>query len=67
MVRWLPRRPRHDRNGADRIGRRPIDDLGADSEVDERVVRPIRHAINAGRLEKYAGFLAEHLFVVTKL
>src|SRR5580692_8544730 len=67
MVRWLPRRPRHDRNGADRIGRRAIDDLGADRQVDERVVRPIRHAINAGRLEKYAGFLTEHFFVITEL
>ena len=66
LVRPLVR-PRHDRNGADRIGRRAIDDLGTDREVDDRVVRLVDQAINAGRLEKNAGLLAEHLFVLTEL
>ena len=57
--------PRHDRNGADRIRRRTIDYLGADSEVDQRVSRFIHHAVNAGRLEKNARLLTEYFFVFT--
>ena len=59
-------RPRHDRHGADRIGRRAIDDLGADCEVDDGVVRFIHHAVDAGRLEEDAGLLGEDFFVLTE-
>src|SRR5438270_1578225 len=59
--------PLHDRYGADRIRWRAIDYLGADREVDERVPRFVHHAINTGRFEEDAGFLAEHLFVFGQL
>ena len=59
--RWCGQlvRPRHDRHGADRIGRRAIDDLGADGEVDDGVVRRIDHAIDARCLKEDAGLLGE--------
>ena len=60
-------RPRHDRHGGERVGRRTVDDLGADGEIDERVVRLVEHAINPRRLEEDAGLLAEHLGLVGQL
>ena len=59
--------PRHDRNGTDRIRGRTIDYLGTDSEVRDRIPRFIHHAINASRLEKNAGLLTEHFFIVAEL
>src|SRR5271163_245325 len=59
--------PLHDRYGADRVRRRTIDDLGADREIDDRAVRNVRHAIDAGRLEKNARLLTKHFFIVSQL
>ena len=59
--------PLHNWNGADRIRRRTINYLGADSEIDDRVPRHIYQAIDTSRLEKNAGLLTIDLFILVQL
>src|SRR6516164_11068454 len=54
-------------NGADRICRGTVDDLGADRDVDEGAPRHIHQTIDARRLKEDARLLAEYFIVLTKL
>src|SRR6185437_11113449 len=59
--------PRLDRHGADRVGRRAVDDLRAHREIDQRVMRLVDHAVDARLLEEDRGLLREDLLSFLEL